>query len=562
MENKDESAPVPKAVSDLLAPVSASSPTGDDASSSESYFRLEMEIGKVNPDYGLCADLASGILKGRSKDLRVAAWLCFVWFRNDKAPGFLQGFILIRELLRSFGNRLFPVSPVHRGKSLQFLNSGRVVKLLEAEKIDAAMAQAFLDLSGAFQELLGEVNRQLSEHAPELGNLGQVISARAEEAKGILSASLSAAKGPPVERPGEAGPEKEASARPSTGTPEKRVEPVSERPRDRAEAGAGLKDITAATEKDAIVAIKRALRYFLEEERDEAKRYTGFVFGISRALVWGKLALPVSEDGVTALNAPDGAIQSKIREWFSQKEWGKLIPAVESNFLDEDSGFKYWLTAQRFLCAALEQKGGPAANASEEIRVHLARLVQRSPEFVRLRFSNKTPLADEDTALWIDESVKPLQGKRGGGLEALPPIVGEDYGPINKEYEAFCAELPRNFEANLKTMEIGIATDDRRRGKFLRTLNLANYCQAAKHFDLAKIHLGRLTERIESYQLVEWEPALCAAVWESAYLVNKKLIAGEKNPEKQAALEEQQTELFKRLVTVDGVLALRLAQLK
>ena len=236
--------------------------------------------------------------------------------------------------------------------------------------------------------------------------------------------------------------------------------------------------------------------------------------------------------------------------------------AVESNFLDEDSGFKYWITAQRFLCGGLEQKGGPAAGSSEEIRFHLARLLQRSPEFARLRFNNKTPFVDEETARWIEESVKPLQGRGGGGLEALPPIVGEEYEAINKEYRAFSAELPKNFEANLKTMEIGIATDYRRKGKFLRSLTLANYCQAAKHFDLAKIHLGRLTERIESYQLVEWEPALCAAVWESAYLVNKKLIAGEKNPEKQAALEEQQTELFKRLVTVDGVLALRLAQLK
>jgi type VI secretion system protein VasJ len=565
MGKSDASTPVPKAVSELLAPVPGNSPSGDDASSSEPYFRLEMEIGKVNPDYGLCASLASEILKDRSKDLRVAAWLCFVLFRNEKVPGFIQGFVLVRELIKTFGNRLFPVSPVHRGKSLQFLNSSRVVKLLEAEKIGAGTAQGFIDLLGAFQDLQAETNRQLSEHAPELGNLAQVISARAEEAKEILKGPPSPPKGQapsPPERPAEPAPGRESGAPPQERAPEKRPEPVPERARDEPESGPGLRDLASASDKDAIVAIKRALRYFLEQEGDDARRYASFVFGISRALVWGKLVTPAGEDGVTALNAPDGAIQSKIKEWFSQKEWDKLITAVESNFLDEDSGFKYWITAQRYLCEALEHKGGGAAGSSEEIRFHIARLLQRFPDFQRLKFSNKTPFLDEDTARWIDETVRPLQGGGGGGGALLPPILGEDYEAVNREYQTFCAELPKNFEANLKAMELGIAADSRPKGKFLRSLNLANYCQAAKQMDLAKVHIGRLLEQIESRRLFEWEPALCAAAWESAYLINKKLIAGEKNRDRQEALEMQQKELFERLVNYDGVLALRLAHLK
>jgi hypothetical protein len=107
-----------------------------------------------------------------------------------------------------------------------------------------------------------------------------------------------------------------------------------------------------------------------------------------------------------------------------------------------------------------------------------------------------------------------------------------------------------------------MAGEIRRKGRFLRTLNLANYCLAAKQYELASIHVSGLLEKIESYQLTAWEPALCLATWESAYLVTKKLMAGEKNKERLASLEQQQKDLFARIGNLDGALALRLARLK
>jgi hypothetical protein len=86
--------------------------------------------------------------------------------------------------------------------------------------------------------------------------------------------------------------------------------------------------------------------------------------------------------------------------------------------------------------------------------------------------------------------------------------------------------LPANFEKNLKALQQGVAGEIRRKGRFLRILNLANYSLAAKQHDLAKTYVSRLLDKVEAYQLAEWEPALCLAAWESAYLVNKKLWDG------------------------------------
>jgi len=537
---------VPARVVDLLRDITADFPAGKDASADEAYFKLEMEIGKVSPDYKVCGDFASEILAGKSKDLRVASWLCFSWYRDEKIPGLINGLTLISELLKKFGGKLFPPSPVHRGKSLQFLNSSRVVKLLEAEQMSRETLPLFLNLSQSLERMMAESRAQLGEQAPKLNELGHIIAGHSASAKQLLETPPPGPSRPPEKAP--------------TAAPVK--EPSSPAARVSEPGAASLKDVPAASEKEAIVAVKKALKYFIEQEKDESKKNESYVFGISRALVWGKAIIPSSEDDVTPLSAPDGAVQNKLKEWYTAKEWDRLIPAVELNFLDEDSGFKYWLTAQRYVHGALEQKGGGAVRAAEEVKFQLARLLQRFPDFIKLKFSNKTPFADDETSRWIDESVRDVMGKGGGSEAVLPPILGEDYELLNREYRSACVELPANFEKNLKAMQQGMAGEIRRKGRFLRILNLANYSLAAKQHELAKTYVSCLLEKIEDYQLAQWEPALSLAAWESAYLVNKKLMDGEKNKERHEALERQQKELFARIGNIDGVLALRLARLK
>lgn len=140
----------------------------------------------------------------------------------------------------------------------------------------------------------------------------------------------------------------------------------------------------------------------------------------------------------------------------------------------------------------------------------------------------------------------------------LPPIMGEDYFPISEDYKKACEELPANFEINIAKMQQKISGDTRRKGRFLRLLNLSNLCIEAKQFQLAKVHLLQLNNKIEEYNLAEWEPALCVAVWQSTYLVNNTLLET-KDKEIKNTIELEQTNLFSKIANYDGVLAIKLS---
>jgi hypothetical protein len=152
-------------------------------------------------------------------------------------------------------------------------------------------------------------------------------------------------------------------------------------------------------------------------------------------------------------------------------------------------------------------------------------------------------------------------GSLGGGKseeKILPPIMGEDYDQINKDYETVCEELPRNFEENLRVMQQSIEGESRKKGRFLRLLNLANYCYLAKKYPLAQPFFGQLMQLIEEYHISEWETALCVAVWQSIFLNNNKILDGEKDKQKKSNIEQEQKALFDKIVKYDAVLALTL----
>jgi type VI secretion system protein VasJ len=541
-------------VLEFVEPIPGDSPTGTDAANTEEYFKLNMEIQKTLPDYKKCLEYSDIILKEKSKDLKVAVWFCFALFRTEKIKGLRDGLAIILQLLRKYDKALFPQNDAHRSKTLQFLNTSRFFKLVENEQINKSNADFIIETKAILDELLKECEKQFTGNVPVITAFVNAVKEHAETAAGM--------KEPPKEQQSPAAAQRtETSASAKVVTPSGQV--VEQK------RSLPSEELKVTSDKDAVLQLKKLLTFFFEDQNDAVKKERipelHIVFGLSRQLQWGRLFRPPDTERVTQIEAPNQIIQGKVKEWFNSKSWDKLIPRVEINFLKGESEFQYWLDAHRYVVKGLEQLGGNYSVAAEDIKTQLSRLITRIPDLVNLKFKDKlTPFADSDTIKWITDEV--MISASAGGVKTkpdivLPPIIGEEYSEINKEYEAACGKLPAGFEDTVTVMQQGIFTDTRRKGKFLRRLNLANYCFQAKEFNLAKVNLAELDKLIDEYNLSEWEPALCTAVWQTEYLTNTKIIS-EVPKDQIYILEKEQKELFSKIAKYNGVLALKLTRKK
>jgi type VI secretion system protein VasJ len=542
---------IPNEIQEYLEPIPGDSPVGSDASDVEEFFKLSMEFPKTVPDYKNWIELSEIILKEKSKDIKVASWLCFALYRTENIKGFKEGLILVNELLKKYGNDLFPANPVLKNKAIQFLNTGRVTKLLEREEINKANADDALQIKELLTQILTECEKLFPENIPVLQALQEIFITHTESAKKALNPPPAPEIKPPPPKP--------------------RQEPrVSDSSQTREEATVMVKTLAPASEDEAILQLRRTLVHLYEyNENGELKERTPdsfFAFGIGRLLQWSGLQLPPHEDKITNIEPPNDTIRRLIPQWFNENKFEIIIPRIELEFIRDNSEFRYWFDAQRYLVTALESKGGSYSTAAADIKYHLARLIKRLPELPSLMFSGgEVPFADKETNMWLDEvsrSASSGGGSGSGGSSVVSPIVDPSYDDLKIEYQQAVSQLPSKFEENFEKMHQGLNSEERIKGKFLRRLNLANFCYEAKHYNVAKVFLEEIRILIDELKLGEWEPALSAAAWQSLYLTNVQLLFITDGEAAKSNIEKQQEELYYKIAKYNGILAINLEQQK
>ena len=556
---------IPNEVADLLEDISSSSPTGEDVENSSDqeimvvYMNLETEISKYSDnDYEQCMHWARQIIQDHNKHLRVAVWYFISWFRKEALTGFTNGLILITELLKRYGEKLFPENVNQKSKIIQIINNDTRIKIIDKIECNSENAQIFIEIGQIYSEFQAICQKLFTDVPPKLTQITEIIE---EKTKSALSISKPSPE--PEGKVAEVAPEKIVT---EGSTEQKKVQPTPAQTKPTSVSSAADLSQGLVREKDAQILLKKAITFYFQEESGEEKKRklpdNPSIYCLSRVFRWGKLNLPAITANVTQIEAPNQPKQNMILKLFESKDFDTLIPEIEVNFLNRED-FLFWLDAQYYVVQALEQKGGIGVESAAEIKINLARLLQRISSLTKLVFKDKkTPFANKETINWIEDEIKDAFGNKKPQEKILPPIMGEQYDDINKHYEKVCEELPENFEKHVKEMQSAIAGDTRPKGKFLRLLNLANYCYVAKKYSIAKVLFSELMDKIDEYKIIEWEKALCVAVWQSTYLNNVKLLNTDLKSNQMEEIEKHQAELFDRIGKYDSVLALSLSEIQ
>jgi len=264
-------------------PLPGDKPTGTPCRYEPDFEFLAAEIEKLESVTGGEVDWreaglkATALLEEKSKDLLVAVYFCRVLFEQESFPGFLDGLTIVRDLLKTFWDDLYPEVTRLRARSstLQWL-ADKMTPLVEAGEGPPDVLESCRALVEEIDGIAGE--KFEPGQGPALGPLSRGLAAKTQEAT-------------PTEEEAEGAPAGEAPGSATAAAPSAPGGPIA----NRQEAFRRLKEVKAFFEKvephsPVIYLVDRAIRWKDMSLQDVIKEIL-VTNRDARNIVWQQLGL-------------------------------------------------------------------------------------------------------------------------------------------------------------------------------------------------------------------------------------------------------------------------------
>jgi len=513
-------------------PVRDDAPTGGPARDTPEFETVQIEIRKLEaPDqptvnWDAVAKASHEILSAKSKDLLVGSYLTVAEFETEGYAGLVAGLTVLRDLLDTHWEKLYPERPRGRAAAFEWLNE-RGARAIErgGKRLQAETVAQAVELVGQLDDKLGP----LLDMPPMMGEIRRAL----EEVSNSIPAPVSASAPTPSDSGGAA----------ATWTPE----PVP----------SGPPAITAITSAEELApALEEVIRlgdlcagWLRSSEPTDPLGYR-FV----RMLYWRDLReCPPNEDGLTVLPDFDTAALENLEQLQSSGEHAAVVEQAEALFLVAP----LWLDLTRHTVQALEAQGKEFAPAVEAVVFELSGMLKRVPDVVKLKTSGGVPFADEATKKWIAKKVMvgaPIDmgfaPAEGAGAR---PRGGAAFADGQKE----ARKLARGNKlgAALKGLSDGALRSESLADRVAWKLEAARLCMTASRFEMALAQLEALDDELKRSSLEDWDPALCAEILRDLLRCRQQVAqSADFAPSEHA----RSRELMGRLVRLDVVSALEL----
>lgn len=500
-------------------PIGGTEPAGTEIRYDACFDALQDEIDKLSSplaresfSWQRVAELSTGILKERSKDLLVASYLCVALVHLNGLDGLGIATGIYADLLEGYWATLFP--PLQRmggrhsalrwwlEKTEEAIGTGR------KEGPDAATVQRILANVGR----IGKVVREEAALDLPFGSLIRKIEQMAPS---------------PDVAP-------EAATGPGEATHGERV-PV---PSDEVTLDPGnlLKSMAPL-----LKTIKLASRMAREERTHDPQPYRWLRFAL-----WEPVReLPPAANGGTKVPPPSPQVLAQLKTLREDEAWAELLAHSEGYLYNPAHTFL--LSLNFFTAEALSRLGKKHARAREIVERETLLFVHRLPGVETLRFSDGTPFASDETLAWLARMSQAPEAHDGVGAESTPGRDG-----VEEEIQrarALAREEGRFYDAVEGLHQRMNACGS---GKEALLLRLGLIRLLADHTQelIAVPHLEQAYGDILRFDLVRWDPDLALGGLKVIYHVLKRV------PGKEH--EARLAELLSRIAQMDTVEAIKL----
>lgn len=479
-----------------LEPIPGPSPAGALARLDPVYEAVAGEVAKLDLPAGgevnwkKVVGGAGDLLKDRSKDVVLAAYLAHALHVTGGLDGLGTGVTLVSELLDRYWDGAFPELKRIRGRAnaVQWFieKSAATLPRVKAQAKDAPMLEA---LEGAARRLAEVVRARFADAAPAMGPLLEAV----QRVKANVEAAAPRPAPPPPPPPETAPtqPSTTSAVAPVVSPPAIPTAPANS-PGSAEQALEYLRSVG-----DGLISAGNLLRSVDNSDP------TGY--RILRIGLWLPLrAPPPAEGGKTAIPPPPADLRAQLGVMAQNQKWNALLEESEAAL----SQSCFWLDLQRFSAQALAGLGSGHDRAREAIAVELRAVLARMPKLPSLAFSDGAPLADAKTKAWIEEEV----AARSGPAPAAAAGDGGAADPKALERMARAKKLLAGGDAReaLAELQALVVASPGGRARFRARLDLARACASSELVAVAKATYEELDREAVAHRLDEWEPALAA----------------------------------------------------
>lgn len=508
----------------LLAPVSPSSPAGDEARSSENYEAVAAEIEKLTSlsgatpiDWGLVEQHGADILRSQSKDFMLAAWLSAAWMERHGIDGLKAGLELHAGLLQTYWDTGFPPLKRLRGRrnALSWWTE-RASEWLENHDLPPLPA----DTQAAMVEAANCIDATLAEKDPDSPPLANFVRQiknleiiapppdAATNGDGAIDASNSSADKadtaalPATIQQANTAPATPRNAPAPTSSPNTTFKPPSVKLPDQINS---LDDIAAALQPvmEHLGHVSSALM--------SLDRFHPLVIEINRfAARASLLEAPPSKTGATALMPPPVAITDAFQSICGAGNADGMIEFCESRIL----AFPFWLDLDHQSARGFGMLGEPGARMRKAVIKNALTFTERLPGIELLTFSDGTPFATEETRQWLDE----CRAEQSGGP------AGDAFGQTQQQAQQAIAQ--GQHDQAMSVYQSAIQSTYSGRDQFRARLALAELFIAVRP-DADPVPLVQpLVDDCLQHGLGSWEPELAAKAWQTLLKACRQALAG------------------------------------
>ena len=599
----------------LLNPIAGANPGGENLRYAPVYDKLkearreeedlpqgDWEHEVKNSDPVLVTKLAVDALTNKSKDIQIAAWLAEACFRREGYPGLKQGLELLRGMLETFWDNLYPeiddgdlemrAAPLdwvgnyfatlvyrqpltnegydwrkfkecravpteaeaaeNENKAAtrnEKLSEGKLAPEAFDEDVQRTPKQFYKDMvegiDGVLEALqaLGETaDGKFGNQAPSFGKLRSALEEIHHMARGFLKKKQ------------EVEPDEE-SAESSEAVAEESAEGATE---EVAEGGApkakGKKALSAepADKDDAINRVMVAAKFWRSQEPLNPGPYL-----MVRGMRWGELRAAGPAPDQLLFEPPPTELRQSMKRLSLEGNWAEVLEAAETAAALPCG--RAWLDVHRYTVKACENLGGEYEPIMRGVLSGLRGLLADYPQLPEMTLMDDTPVANAETVAWIRDSV----GTAAAAAAAAAPESLPDTIPMDAPVAASATGEPAppdpyqianqmvqegRAEAAIEMLANEVAQERSGRTRFQRMIQLASLCMATSHERIAYPILMELSEEIDRRKLEDWEPRPVIA--QPLALLYRCLVRME-TPD-----EELKRKIYDRVVRLDPIQAM------